>query len=173
MAAIDKLYVKNYWAYENLLRWSFAYFPKLLPFFYSINMREDEFERCKERYVVDIKEIYDRDIKRIGGRFESVSNACVYLQEYYKKICGEVPPIEQIMDEVQDIRDNAALTYTDIEANYSMAILNTPAWIDRRLKWFCPIQEVRDYLHEKCGVSPKLEWLYRLFWRGKRIFRMI
>lgn len=28
-----------------------------------------------------------------------------------------------------------------------------------------------EYLHKQCGVNPKWEWLYRIFWRGKKYFK--
>ena len=170
MAAIDKLYVKNYWTYENLLKWSFAYFPKLIPFLISTNMQEYDFERCKRQYVKDTGCVYERELNRIGGRWTAFGTACVLLQEYYKKVFGEVPPTAQIEDEVEQIQAHGELTDEQIAEQFSMAVMNTPAWIDRRLKWLCPLPEVREYLHKQCGVSPKFEWLYRLFWRGKRIF---
>lgn len=49
-------------------------------------------------------------------------------------------------------------------------IMNTPLKVDRKLKWICPVPCVREYLHKQCGVNPKWEWLYKIFWRGKKHF---
>lgn len=50
-------------------------------------------------------------------------------------------------------------------------ITNTPFKVDRKLKWICPVPCVREYLHKQCGVNPKWEWLYKIFWRGKKHFK--
>lgn len=49
-------------------------------------------------------------------------------------------------------------------------VMNTPFKVDRKLKWICPIPCVREYLHKQCGVNPKWEKLYKIFWRGKKYF---
>lgn len=49
-------------------------------------------------------------------------------------------------------------------------ITNTTFNVDRKLKWICPVPCVREYLHKQCGVNPKWEWLYKIFWRGKKYF---
>lgn len=49
-------------------------------------------------------------------------------------------------------------------------IANIPSQVDRKLKWICPVPCVREYLHKQCGVNPKWEWLYKIFWRGKKHF---
>ena len=99
MAAIDKLYVRTYEEYDDLIRWALAYYPLLLFFFYDLK--------------------YTRDI---------------------------------------------------FESGCSVPIANTTFNVDRKLKWICPVPCVRDYLHKQCGVNPKWEWLYRIFWRGKKYF---
>ena len=49
-------------------------------------------------------------------------------------------------------------------------VTNTPFSVDRKLKWICPVPCVREYLHKQCGVNHKWEWLYKIFWRGKKYF---
>ena len=49
-------------------------------------------------------------------------------------------------------------------------VTNTPFSVDRKLKWICPLPCVREYLHKQCGVNPKREWFYKIFWRGKKYF---
>ena len=44
MAAIDKLYVRTYKEYDNVRRWALAYYPKLLIYFYSIDLRLEDFK---------------------------------------------------------------------------------------------------------------------------------
>lgn len=97
MAAIDKLYVRTYDEYDDVRRWALVYYPKLLIYFYNIDLRQDDFK-------------------------------------------------------------------------HGQPIMNTPIKVDRKLKWICPVPCVREYLHEQCGVNPKWEWLYKIFWRGKKYF---
>lgn len=56
------------------------------------------------------------------------------------------------------------------EDEFSFPVMNTPFHVDRKLKWICPVPCVREYLHTQCGVNPKWEWLYKIFWRGKEYF---
>lgn len=99
MAAIDKLYVHSYEEYEEVKLWALVYYPKLLLFFYNIDLHRELFK-------------YDT----------------------------------------------------------GMPIMNIPFNIDRKLKWICPVPCVREYLHKQCGVNPKQERLYKIFWRGKKHF---
>ena len=102
MAAIDKLYVKDFTEYEDLRLWALVYYPKLLLYFYDPTVTK-----------------YEAD-----GRI----------------------------------------------IRFPTPIINTPFSIDKKLKWICPVPCVREYLHKQCGVNPKWEWFYRLFWRGKKYF---
>ena len=52
----------------------------------------------------------------------------------------------------------------------SIPIAVLPSQIDQKLKWICPVPCVREYLHNQRGVNPKWEWLYKIFWRGKKYF---
>lgn len=97
MAAIDKLYVRTYEEYDEVRRWAIIYYPKLLIYFYHIDIRMDDFKNTQP-------------------------------------------------------------------------ITNTTFKVDRKLKWICPVPCVREYLHKQCGVNPKWEWLYKIFWRGKKYF---
>ena len=101
MAAIDKLYAKEYWEYNELRIWALIYYPELLVYFYDITL--------------DLEKWDNNTNNRKGGR----------------------------------------------------PIMNTPFKVDKKLKWICPLPFVREYLHEQCGVNPKREWLYRIFWKGK------
>ena len=98
MAAIDKLYVRTYEEYDDVKRWAIIYYPKLLIYFYHIDLRMDDFR-------------------------------------------------------------------------HAQPITNTPLKVDRKLKWICPVPCVREYLHNQCGVNPKWEWLYKIFWKGKKYFK--
>ena len=68
------------------------------------------------------------------------------------------------MDRFQDMLDGT------LEDSYTFPVMNTPLSVDRKLKWICPVPCVREYLHKQCGVNPKWEWLYKIFWRGKKHF---
>ena len=67
------------------------------------------------------------------------------------------------------------LTYKDFEQAETdpklyIPVMNTPIKVDKKLKWICPVPCIRDYLHNQRGVNPKWEWLYRIFWKGKKHF---
>ena len=67
-----------------------------------------------------------------------------------------------------DIINRYNKTEVDLITQYKHPVLSVPSKIDNVLKWICPIPIVREYLYEKCNVNSKLEWLYKIFWRGKK-----
>lgn len=105
MAAIDKLYLKDYVDYDYLRRWALVYYPKLLLYFYDTTFN-------------------------------------------YKEWCK--------------------ITKNE---KYGYPVMNTPFKVDKKLKWICPLHFIREYLHEQCGVNPKLEWFYKLFWKDKSLWK--
>lgn len=169
MAGVDKIYAKNFWEYDNLRRWSMAYYPELLFYFYSVCENYGDWEKSISEYVQNHKEIAERDRKLLGD-FKTREEAVKNLIDHYKNSAGYDCPLEQAEDEVEYIITAYNRTDEDWEDVYSHAVTNTPCSVDRKLKWICPIPFVRKYLHEQCGVNPKREWLYRLFWRGKKHF---
>lgn len=170
MAAIDKMYVKHYYEYDDLLRWSLIYYPKLLSYFYDIHITQGQFDnRCKN-YVKQVKKINQAEINRkLDGSVDiSLVDAAMKIKLYYKNTANYDASDIQCYDEAKSIIETSKLSDDQIEAMFSCAVLNTPFKVDKYLKWHCPLPCIRDYLHKQCGVNPKWEWLYRLFWKGKK-----
>lgn len=171
MAAIDKIYVNDYYEYDNFRRWAIVYYPELVFWFGYIDLRYSDFEEMRSDYVKDSMEIAKRDHNKLG-EYKDKEEAINNLIENYRITADYECSVEQAADEVEHIIESYNRTAMDWEYKFSFPILNTPFSVDKKLKWICPIPFVRKYLHEQCGVNPKYEWFYRLFWRGKKHFLM-
>ena len=114
-----------------------------------------------------IKEQIKRAKKQYSelGSFETKEQAAAN----YRKIHSWCTFNEAVMN-VSDIIDRYYMKKENWEDQYSFPVMHTPFKVDKKLKWICPLPFVRDYLHNQCGVNPKWEWLYRIFWRGKKEF---
>ena len=169
MAAIDKLYVKNYSNYDELRRWAMVYYPELLIFFYNIVWDWTDYEKSREDWAKRTKEIIEIDYKKLG-KFQTEEEAIVNLQKHYKESANYECSFTQARYEAKYIIENYNKTLDDLKYKYSFPVMNCPFSADRKLKWTCPLSFVREYLHEQCGVNPKWEWLYKIFWKGKKYF---
>ena len=156
MAAIDKMYLKDYYVFDEFRLWCLIHNPKLLKHFYHWNTTQQEWDKWKEGLYQSRKEMYDREFER--------ASTVELLRENYKKI-GYNPPIEQLEEEVasvlaqvEKLKDKAAY----IE-NTTLAITNFSCKEDRYLLWHCPIEEVREYLTKQCGYKER--WYYKLFFK--------
>ncbi len=156
MAAIDKMYLKDYYVFDEFRLWCLIHNPKLLNHFYRWNMIYKEWEQWKEDVYHSHKEIYDKELKR--------ASTIELLREHYKKF-GYEPPIEQLEEEV-------AYVLTQVEKlkdkttyirNITLPITNFSCKEDRYLLWHCPIEEVREYLTKQCGYKER--WYYKLFFK--------
>lgn len=170
MAAIDKLYVHSYYEYDDLRRWAIAYYPELLFYFYDITL-------TWSRYADNVKKWAEQEEKRIKreyaklGHSYSLDEAVKNLQKHYKETAGYDCPKEQACEEVKDIMSKYdKIKHGLLEEDFTFLVMNTPFRVDKKLKWICPVPCVREYLHKQCGVNPKWEWFYKLFWRGKKHF---
>lgn len=168
MAGIDKLYCHSYLEYDDLLRWSLIYYPKLINYFYNIHISPTEFENNLNKHIERTRKIYEKDFKKIEG-FKNLDEAKENLHKHYKNINYDASD-KQLEEEVALIISNKAKPDSEIIENYSIPILNTPFKVDNYLKWICPLPFVRKYLHNQCGVNQKWEWLYKIFWKGKSEF---
>jgi len=169
MAAIDKLYVHHYYEYIELRNWAIVYYPKLLLCFYNWQLTWKEYDENKAYWIETSKEYAQRDFKRFG-KFKSNKEAVQNLIKHYKETADYDCSVEQAKEELEKCIEEYNRTDEEWEEYYSFAVMNTPFHIDRKLKWICPIHCVREYLHKQCGVNPKWEWLYKIFWRGKKYF---
>ena len=156
MAAIDKMYVKDYYVLDEIRLWCLIHNPKLLRHFYYWNMTYKDWRQWKENYYNTSKEINDKHMQ-YASTIES-------LQEYYEKQNYNAP-YKQLMNEVMDtLTQNEALKDKEqfIE-NSVLAIANFSCEDDKYLLWHCPIEEVREYLTKQCGYKER--WYYKLFFK--------
>ena len=169
MAAIDKIYVKEYYEYMEIKLWALMYYPKLLFYFYNISLTYKEYLLNKAEWKKETKARILKSHKRLG-EYNTQEEAIQNLINHYKVSADYDCPYEQAKDEVLSDFYYMSLTDEQLTNLYEFPVTNTPLRIDRKLKWICPVSSVRKYLHKQCGVNPKYEWLYKIFWRGKKYF---
>ena len=173
MAAIDKLYLKDYSDFLILRLWALKYFPGLRLAFYDFFENGAEFHRQKKTIAERNLDITRKEYIRVFGD-PSMNNSMDYAIANIKKQymdgaeydCSD----EQAKEEAEYIKKNYEKTYDDFYIEASVPVMNASLSQDRRLKWTCPIPAVREYLQNQCGVKKNREWLYRLFWLGKRTY---
>ena len=156
MAAIDKMYLKDYYVFDEFRLWCLIHNPKLLKHFYHWNLTQQEWNKWKEN-------IYNRS-KEMNDCYMSYAYTIESLQDYYKK-SGYIASYDQVCDEVDGaLKEHEALKdkQTYIE-NITLPVTNFSCKEDRYLLWHCPIEEVREYLIEQCGYKEK--WYYKLFFK--------
>ena len=170
MAGVDKLYLKSWHTFDELVRWSICHYPKLLNYMYNWRMTYAEWKELEKKEIKYTREINERDLKKIGGKYITPHKGAKNLIKHYKETADYDCPYEQALDEVTYILNIAHKDDFELAEDYSQPIMNTPCKIDRKLLWICPIKEVREYLYEQCGYKRQWEWLYKIFWKGKYEF---
>lgn len=167
MAANDVLYIKDYYEYDLLRRWAMAYYPKLLIWFYDIMLTPTSWVEEQREYAKRSMFYAKLDYEKIGIFNGDRETGIKNIQEYNKAHGSEMS-----YDDVSKLFDDVINRYNKTEVDwikqYKHSVLSVPSEIDNTLKWICPVPVVREYLHEKCNVNPKWEWLYKIFWRGKK-----
>lgn len=167
MAAIDKMYIHSYLEYDALRRWSLLYYPKLILLYSpSCDMTYSDYKAKRAVWVANANEVRHKDYKRFYGPKSPEQN----LIDYYKRTADYDCPPKQAEEEWKYCEAQMKKSIVELEDDYTFLALSTPMEVDRKLKWICPCPCVRRYLHKQCGVNPKLEWLYRIFWKGKKYF---
>lgn len=170
MAAIDKLHLRDWHEFDKLVRWSICHYPKLLNYMYDWRMTYKDWNDAMNESIKSRKQIAERDLEKIGGKDVSFRTAIYNLIDYYRDAVGYECSYDQAKEEVEYILNLANKSDAELEEDYSCPIMNTPYKIDRKLLWICPLPEVRKYLYEQCGYKRRWEWLYKIFWRGKKEF---
>ena len=166
MASIDKLYLKTWYDFDKLVRWSICHYPKLLNYMYDWRMTFNDWDKSMKSSIKRKRKINTRDLEKIGGKDVSLRDGIYNLIDHYRKEADYECSYEQAKEEVEYILEIANKFDAELEEDYSMPIMNTPCKIDRKLLWICPLPEVRKYLYEQCGYKKRWEWLYKIFWRG-------
>lgn len=166
MAAIDKLYLNNWYEFDKLVRWSICHYPELLNYMYDWRITYKDWEKSMKASTTLTKKINARDLEKIGGKDVSLRNGIYNLIDYYRKEADYECSYYQAKCEAESILNTANKSDIELEDDYSRAVMNTTCKIDRKLLWICPLPEVRKYLYEQCGYKKRWEWLYRMFWKG-------
>lgn len=169
MAAIDKIYVHEYYEFEDFIEWALMYCPRLLRYCYDWRMTYSEYSQRKREWVKSTRKRIIKDYERLG-KFKTIQETISNKVEYYKKLGIDVFSIGAIEEDIKYVISQYRKSNAELENEYSFPVCNLRTKQDKYLKWHCPLPFVREYLHEQCGVNPKLEWLYKLFWKGKKEF---
>ena len=156
MAAIDKMYLKDYYVFDEFRLWCLIHNPKLLKHFYRWSLTQQEWNQWKEN-------MYKQN-KKMNDLCMTYASTIESLQDYYKK-SDYIASYEQISNEVAELlEDHKALKdkQTYIE-NLKLPVTNFSCKEDKYLLWHCPIEEVREYLTKQCGYKER--WYYKLFFK--------
>ena len=156
MAAIDKMYLKDYYVFDEFRLWCLIHNPKLLKHFYHWNMTQQEWDNMKESVYRHNKESNDRHL--------IYAYSVESLQEYYQER-GYDAPLVQLMAEVNGVLkvQEALKDKKSYIENFRIAVTNFSCKEDKYLLWHCPIEEVREYLTKQCGYKER--WYYKLFFK--------
>ena len=156
MAAIDKMYLKDYCVFDEFRLWCLIHKPKLLKHFYHWNMTQQEWDNMKESVYRHNKESNDRHL--------IYAYSVESLQEYYQER-GYDAPLVQLMAEVNGVlkAQEALKDKKSYIENFRIAVTNFSCKEDKYLLWHCPIKEVREYLTKQCGYKER--WYYKLFFK--------
>ena len=156
MAAIDKMYLKDYCVFDEFRLWCLIHKPKLLKHFYHWNMTQQEWDNMKESVYRHNKESNDRHL--------IYAYSVESLQEYYQER-GYDAPLVQLMAEVNGVLkvQEALKDKKSYIENFRIVVTNFSCKEDKYLLWHCPIKEVREYLTKQCGYKEK--WYYKLFFK--------
>lgn len=161
MAAIDKIYLTDYYTFTDFRVWCMTYKPSLLRSFYNPFLSEKEWNEWKETVYIETKERVQRHhewcdtVEHLKARYIELYGKVSNTDEELKE---EVKYHNKLYKELQD-KD------TWIE-NKSFPIACFHFNEDNYLKWHCPISEVRKYLETQCGVKTK--WYHKLFFKGTK-----
>ena len=164
MAAIDKLYTKYYSDARNLVAWLSNKRPSMLENLYDWIFSEKDFCYIKEERYNNSLELNKRDYEYWEldkGREYAVKK----LLDYYKSLdyfdINAVHPEDEIdyLYEQHDKLSNKNYYISDLDILTACFTSKQDTW----LKWHCPLEFVRQYLKDNCGM--KEHWYYKLFFK--------
>lgn len=169
MSEYKKFYVNSYYIYNQLRIWAIAYYPELLFYFYDVDLTVDEIDKNREQWLQQTKAINKSEYKKLGD-FEDEDEAVFNLIEYYKENANYKMSVANALRQTEYILKMYNMDDNELGGKYTFPVMYTPDEVINKLKWICPIPEIREYLHEQCDVNPKWEWLYNIFWKGEKHF---
>ena len=160
MAAIDKLWIKDYSELDSLRRWALIYYPKLF-IWLNTEYTNTTFNQAKKEKAIAIKKSIEETWKKVSSD-GTVNSAIAY---YLASGCLTE---DEASKTANTLYSEYLATKESVYENTELSIMNTPLNVDRKLKWICPVPCVRLYLQSQCGVKER--WYYKLFWKGKKHF---
>lgn len=163
MAAIDKLYLKDYYDLYDLRLWATLYYPRLLIDFYptAYDANAESFEKMRKKQAKTLKTwavSYWKSISSDG----SINAAIAWLME--NKQMTE----DEAREHATEIKQYVMASLESLIEDTKIPVTNTSFRVDRKLKWICPLHCIREYLQNQCGV--KEHWYYKIFWKGRKHF---
>lgn len=168
MAAVDKLYLNNYDDLDELRTWALVNYPKLFNYFYSdvFLMDYEKFNSIKNKKAKHTQKVFKRQWEKICDLKDNKNKTLDELIDIAENKLSKFYANRALARlEAMAIYNNYAMDFDEIYETTSIAVMNVPTCIDKFLKWRCPIDCVRTYLHNQCGVSYKMEKFYKLFWK--------
>lgn len=184
MAAIDRLYLKNYDEFTEFRIWCIRFFPKLLLKFYNPFQNYTEWDEKQKihfgkwaEYTVENYEHYKcgedfvKSCKQYFSETCGIDEKLFYCEAYKKERKFAEEDIQHFIDEYNEYKSIEAYPKgtSDIHLfkEMELPIANFSTYEDKLLKWFCPLDGVRKYLQKHCGVKNPYAWYYKIFWKGK------
>lgn len=160
MAAIDKFRTNSPSTKRQLIEFFLTYKPQYLRYIYDPFESELEFTNRQ-------KDLYYRNKESIIKQFKNYPTAKVFIDNHSKFECYDPKNNEELEEEwIEYVKKPYDKVISDDEYAYmdtTLIVMNCPCSVDRWLKWFCPIYDVREYLHNQCGV--KTRWYHKLFFK--------
>lgn len=162
MAAIDKLWLEDYNDLSLLRSWALAYYPKLFVWL-NIDYTQETFVKAQRELANRYKRTATTQWKKVS--LDGTLNSAIahYISIGYTE--------EEARLESEQIYDTYITSIDDMYEEIELSVMNVPSYIDRKLKWICPLHCIRRYLKNQCGV--KTRWYHKIFWRGKKYFKYL
>lgn len=154
MAAIDKLYVKHFFQFDDLRIWALIH--KLSLFNNLINPFDTSYQDWEQR-----KEDAYNNQKEIVNNFFTTYPTLSDYQDAYKNYMTDI-------EAKHDWNNMVALKEKledewEYKDNISFPIARFTLKQDRWLFWHCPLDFIREYLIEQCGYKEK--WYHKILFK--------
>ena len=166
MAAVDKLRCSDYNDFTEFKLWVLKNNPSLSYNFYNFFLSEPEWDKWKDDLYNFDKESNDRDYKKYGIELGIEKATERFLEMYLERnhnLNGMNFKLAE--SEIEDIeKENRKLkNKSKFIDSIALPICNFSFNQDLYLKWHCPIEFVRKYLKEQCGV--KTRWYHKIYFK--------
>lgn len=190
MAIIDRFDLKEYDDYIKFRIWCLRFFPRILTYLYNPFLSYKEWcEEQKENFETWVNSVKRGYEYYKCGELSQLDSAKLFFTQtfeldekefnnpqYKDKRRWAIEDIQFITNDYNEYKslEDSLKHYSSLNED-EMYLLKSmpypigmfPVYVDKILKWFCPLDCVREYLKERCGVKKPYAWYYKLFWLGK------